>query len=138
MASFNFLEKLKKYRLKATRARLAILDALNSSSRPLDADELYEKLEENKINVDQATVYRILDIFHREGIVRRLEFHDGKYRHELGEEDHHHLVCEECGSVEDISGCFIPRLETEILRKKHFLVKHHNLEFFGLCKSCQP
>lgn len=88
-------------------------------------------------SVDKVTIYRILETFYKKDLVKRLEFGEGKYRYELAGDDHHHLICESCGKVEDISDCHISELEKEISQKKKFLVKRHQLEFFGVCSSCQ-
>jgi Fur family transcriptional regulator, ferric uptake regulator len=68
----------------------------------------------------------------------QIQFQEGKLRYELaGKEHHHHLVCENCGKIEDVLSRVIPALEEEIKNKHKFLVKRHSLEFFGLCEDCQ-
>jgi Fur family ferric uptake transcriptional regulator len=124
--------------LKKTRGREAILHVLETEQSPVDVSHIQTHLSEKAVSIDPATVYRILDTFYKNGIVHRFEFHEGKFRYELSsKEDHHHLICESCGTIEDISDCDIPRLEKDIQKKQRFLVKHHSLEFFGVCRSCQ-
>jgi Fur family ferric uptake transcriptional regulator len=130
--------ELKEVSLKATPARMAILDFLEKEHRPIDVSELLAYLSVNNISMDQVTVYRILDKFYKSNIVKRLEFGEGKFRYEITHvDDHHHLICESCGKIEDISDCGVSVLEKEIAQKKKFLVKRHSLEFFGLCSDCQ-
>lgn len=124
-------------KLRTTSARLAVLSYLGQSAGPRGADEVLEHLSSEHQRVDKATIYRMLETFHQKGLVKRLEFGEGKYRFELVGEDHHHLVCEKCGSVQDISDCNIPSLEKDIMKKKKFKVTRHSLEFFGVCQSCQ-
>lgn len=124
--------------LKKTKGREAVLRVLEDEQTPVDVSHIQNHLVKEAVSVDPATVYRILDVFYRQGIVHRLEFREGKYRYELAsKEDHHHLICESCGSIADISDCAIPFLQKDIEKKKGFLVKHHSLEFFGLCLNCQ-
>ncbi len=124
--------------LKKTKGREAVLQVLQDEKTPVDASHIQNHLTEQEISVNPATIYRILDMFYRQGIVHRFEFREGKFRYELSsKEDHHHLICEKCGTIEDISDCNIPQLEKEIMKKKNFLVKHHALEFFGVCQQCQ-
>lgn len=131
-------DELKGVSLKATPARIAILDFLEKEHKPIDVLELTTYLSKHNIDVDQATVYRILDKFYKSNIVKRLEFGEGKFRYEITHlDDHHHLICDNCGKIEDISDCSIPQLEKEIALKKKFIVKRHSLEFFGLCSNCQ-
>ena len=73
----------------------------------------------------------MLDAFLTHGIITRIEFQEGKFRYELTGEEHHHLLCSNCGKIEDISDCNLSGLEEEIRQKKGFLVKRHVLEFFG-------
>ena len=123
--------------LKMTHARLAVLSYLDYRKAPLTADEIYVHVNEEHDEVDKATIYRILDMFHKKGLVKRLEFSEGKYRYELAGEDHHHLICERCGKIEDISDCGIGSWENEIRQKKNFIIKRHALEFYGVCQLCQ-
>ena len=120
--------------LKITTARIAVLDALEKKDNPSDVLSLVEDLN---TKVDQATIYRILDLFTDKGVVKRIDFGEGKYRYELQEKHHHHLVCTSCGLVEDIEIENLESVEEQVRIKKGFLVKSHSLEFFGICKNCQ-
>lgn len=123
--------------LKATRGRLAVLDILKRNPKPVDASGIRVKLKRSGITIDLVTVYRTLDTLCEKMLVRRVEFGEGKYRYELARDDHHHLICEKCGEVEDIALCPVADLEKDINQRQKFLVKRHSLEFFGLCQQCQ-
>lgn len=130
--------KLREASLKATPARLSVLNLLEKSKRPIDVVSIIGYLRQKGIKADPATVFRIVNLFTQRGLARQIHFNEGKFRYEpFSKEDHHHLICNICGSIEDISDCSIDILEKEILRKKKFLVKNHSLEFFGICKQCQ-
>src|SRR3989344_4794797 len=128
---------LQKANLKVTHAREAVLMYLTETDAPVDVLNIVAWLGQKNINVDKVTVYRILDAFYKKRIIDRIEFGEGKFRYELSGSDHHHLICEQCGNIEDISDCNIGILEKEIAKKKHFLGKRHALEFYGLCQNCQ-
>lgn len=123
--------------LKVTNARKVALHYFEKTQRPIDADEILAHLREHDLETDRATVYRIIDIFFKKGIINRFEFQEGKFRYELKGDDHHHLICEKCGKIEDISDCNISSLEKEIQLKKGFKVSCHSLEFYGVCTICQ-
>lgn len=130
--------ELREVALKATPARLAVLSILERVEKPLDVAAIADYLRQEQIKADQATIFRIINTFTDKGLIRQLQLHEGKFRYELtSKKDHHHLICEHCGSIEDISDCSIPELEGEIEKKKQFTVKRHSLEFFGICKNCQ-
>lgn len=128
---------LRNFDLKSTPARLTILSYLSEQQAPQAVEDIISHIASEHKAVDRVTVYRILETFFQKGLIKRLELGEGKYRYELAGEDHHHLICESCGAIEDISDCNISELEKEIVHKKKFLVKRHSLEFFGVCRSCQ-
>lgn len=131
-------DELKEVDLRATPARLAVMNFLEKTSQPVDVNSVIDYLNVNRIKTDPATVFRIMNILTQKGITIPVQFQEGKTRYELSsKEDHHHLICENCGKIEDISDIIIPALEKDIKNKRNFLVKRHSLEFFGLCLACQ-
>lgn len=131
-------EELKEVDLKVTPARLGVLAALEQSETPLDVSNLIQYLKAKKIKADKVTVFRIMNALTGKGIVIPIQFNEGKLRYEsTAKADHHHFICENCARIEDISDCNISELEKNISQKKGLLIKHHSLEFFGLCANCQ-
>lgn len=129
-------EELRKASLKVTSARIATMKLFESHDKPVDVAHVINNLA-SKLNIDRVTVYRILNAFTQKGLLRKIEFGEGKARYELNKEEHHHLICQGCGAIEDISDCGVEVLEKRINQKQNFLVKSHSLEFFGLCIKCQ-
>lgn len=131
-------DELNDVSLRATPARVALMHLFESADKPLDVQTMIDFLEKKDIKTDPATVFRIINMFSEKGLVKQIQLNEGKFRYELsGKADHHHLVCIKCGSIEDITDCAISDLEHDIKKKKGFMVTHHSLEFFGLCKLCQ-
>ena len=136
--SHDCKDELNEAQLKATPARIAVLQLLENSQMPLDVASIIDVLKGKDIDIDPATAFRMMHTFTQKGIAKQIQLNEGKFRYELSTKaDHHHLICQSCGKIEDISDCAIPQLESEIQKKKHFLVKSHSLEFFGLCSSFQ-
>ncbi len=123
--------------LRATPARIALMQLFESTKKPLDVQTMIEYLHDKDIKTDPATVFRIMQMFTQKGLTRQLDFQEGKFRYELAGEEHHHLMCTNCGDIEDISDCNISVLQKDIEEKKQFIVQRHSLEFFGICKKCQ-
>lgn len=123
--------------LRATKARLAMLELFSNAQKPLDADSIKKSLDKKDVSADIATIYRFLNTFIDEGILYKIEFGEGKYRYELATlPHHHHLVCNNCGTVEDVQvdeKNFTAKVESA----SNFKIDHHHLEFFGTCHSCQ-
>ncbi len=125
--------------LRATPTRIAIMQLLEKTKNPIDVSMILDYLKKNKIKADPATVFRIMNAFTAKGLASPIAFQEGKMRYELGsKEDHHHLICQKCGRIEDIEDNVIPALEKHIEKKHNFKVERHSLEFFGLCQNCQP
>lgn len=137
MDVLNYKNILQSSDLKATNTRVSVLSYFDHQAKPLDVDSIYEHINAEHEQADRATIYRVVEALYKKGIIIRLEFGEGKYRYELVGDDHHHLICENCGKIEDISECNISDLEKDILKKKGFLVSRHSLEFYGTCKKCQ-
>ncbi|HET9946615.1 MAG TPA: Fur family transcriptional regulator [Patescibacteria group bacterium] len=130
--------ELQQMDLRATPARIAIMQLLEATQEPVDVGSIVVSLQKKSIAADPATVFRIMNVFTQKGLIVPIEFQEGKMRYELAsKDDHHHLVCENCGKVEDIEDTLVPALEKHIHSYHHFLVKRHVMEFFGLCKKCQ-
>jgi Fur family transcriptional regulator, ferric uptake regulator len=124
--------------LRATPARVALMELLETTDKPLDVQAMIEYLEKKDIKTDPATVFRIVNMFTEKGLTKQIQLQEGKFRYELaGIADHHHLVCTKCGDIQDISDCNIEVLESHIEKKKNFKVTSHALEFFGVCANCQ-
>ncbi len=132
----NTTHHLEQSGLRSTKARIGILSILGEEQKPIDVMSLRKKLKAKKIDADEATVYRILDMFTKKRIVHRIELGEGKFRYELPREHHHHLICEHCGRIEDIEECKLTSIEKKIAKDKKFTIHHHALEFFGLCAKC--
>ncbi len=108
-----------------------VLTVLEKQKYPVDVSYLVKKLDVNK-----TTVYRQLEKYIAEGKIIEVELGDGKKRYELKSLDHHHhLICNNCGKLEDIEFD-----ESQIMKqvgsKTKFKIEKHSLEFFGICAEC--
>lgn len=131
-------KELNSVNLRATPARMTLMNFFENAEKPIDVQSMIKHLEEKEIKTDPATVFRIVNLFIEKGLLKHIQLNEGKFRYELSsKKDHHHFICESCSAIEDISDCNIDLVEKEISQKKGLLVKRHSLEFFGLCKNCQ-
>lgn len=130
--------ELNEVNLKATPARMALMNLLESTDKPVDVQTMIEYLDSRDIKTDPTTVFRIVNMFTEKGLLKTILLNEGKSRYELASlADHHHLMCISCGSIQDMSDCNIDVLENHIEKKKNFKVTSHSLEFFGICANCQ-
>jgi len=134
----NHADILKKNNLKQTEARIAVLSIVSRTNKPIDVKTITDFLKKLGIVADQATVYRTLQTFVESGILKRVEFNEGKFRYELSSlPHHHHVVCINCGKVEDVEECGMEKVEKKLQKKTSFTISDHHAEFFGMCKNCQ-
>lgn len=131
----KFSDNLRSAGLKATRERVAILNLLNKSRKPITVDEILKQIT----GVDRATIYRNVDSLKKLGLIRQVDLWHGHSHYELaGAEEHHHLVCVNCEKTIDID-CAHKSLSKLILKEFPDFSKivGHSFEFFGICKSCE-
>lgn len=130
--------------LKATPARLAILELFRKSKRPLAAQEIIETLpsrnSRHKQKFDPVTIYRTLKSLNAKGIIHPIDLRHNHAHYELTDiAEHHHLICLQCGRIEDVQNCNVSEIQSAVLQvSKHFsAIRQHTLEFYGVCKSCE-
>ncbi|MBI5019201.1 transcriptional repressor [Candidatus Gottesmanbacteria bacterium] len=130
-------EELRRLEMRVTPARLGVLDVLEHAEVPLDVSTVIAYLDKQQIPADEVTVFRILNAFSKKGLIRPVQFNEGKLRYEYADKPpHHHFICEQCGSVSDVEGCVVGELEKQIEKKTGARVTRHSLEFFGICRRC--
>ena len=128
-------QSLKDIGLKATLPRRKILELFESSKvRHLSAEDVYRSLLAEGIDVGLATVYRVLTQFEHAGLLARQHFETGKAVFELNQGGHHdHLVCLQCGRVEEFYDAEIEKRQTEVARHRGFELRGHSLALYADC-----
>ena len=128
-------DDLKSSGLKATLPRLKILEIFQSSAvRHLSAEDVYKLLLAENLDVGLATVYRVLTQFEQAGLLSRNHFESGKAVFELNEGSHHdHLVCLNCGLVEEFFDDDIEKRQHRIAEERGFKLAEHALALYGNC-----
>ncbi|MDE2428674.1 MAG: ferric iron uptake transcriptional regulator [Burkholderiales bacterium] len=131
----NSTPNLKASGLKATLPRLKILEIFQSSKvRHLTAEDVYKILLNENMDVGLATVYRVLTQFEQAGLLNRNHFETGKAIFELNEGSHHdHLVCLDCGRVEEFYDEQIEKRQQAIALERGFQIAEHALAIYGNC-----
>ncbi len=128
-------KNLKNIGLKATYPRLKILDLFQSSDqRHLTAEDVYRALMNDGMDIGLATVYRVLTQFEQAGLLERHYFESGKAVFELNEGGHHdHLVCMQCGKVEEFFDAEIEKRQNAIAEERGFKLRDHALYLYADC-----
>jgi Fur family ferric uptake transcriptional regulator len=122
--------------LKVTLPRLKILEVLEGTgSRHMSAEDVYRELLGRGEEIGLATVYRVLTQFEGAGLVARHHFEGGQSVFELNRGDHHdHIVCVQCGRVEEFFDETIEKRQRSIARDRGFAINDHSLIIYGDCR----
>lgn len=129
------IDELKSTGLKVTVPRLKVLEIFqNAAERHLSAEDVYKALLADDSDIGLATVYRVLAQFEQAGLLSRSYFEPSKAVYELSDEDHHdHLICLDCGRVEEFFDAKIEERKTAIARGRGFKLEDHVLSLYGRC-----
>jgi Fur family ferric uptake transcriptional regulator len=133
---------LRKAGLKVTLPRVKILEILaGNHGRHLSAEDIYRALIDQSEDIGLATVYRVLTQFEAAQLVKRHHFEEGGTAvFELNEGEHHdHIICMDCGRVEEFVDCGIERRQNDVAQRLGFAIQEHNLILYGRCRreDCQ-
>lgn len=137
----NGPHELKNIGLKATLPRLKILEIFQSGRhRHMSAEDVYKELLAENQDIGLATVYRVLTQFEHAGLLKRSNFESGKSVFELDQGTHHdHLVCLNCGRVEEFYDAEIEKRQHKVAKDRGFTLQDHALSLYGICSKpeCQ-
>lgn len=123
---------------KNTKSRRAVILALENAGSPLAVEEIFIIIKELGASINISTVYRVLDLMERKGLVNKTLMVDGKARYELTGDGHkHHLICTNCHRMIPIDMCPLEKLEEDVVKKTNFDITGHKLELYGVCPECK-
>jgi Fe2+ or Zn2+ uptake regulation protein len=133
------LNRLRDRGFRITRGRRLVLDALHGAERPLSPYALHDLLADRGEKVDTVSIYRTLETFESNGIAHRVAFSGGYLPCRLEDHPgcHHHLICRECGLVEEVDCPGMADVERGAAQESRFVIERHLVEFVGLCPACQ-
>jgi Fur family transcriptional regulator, ferric uptake regulator len=128
-------DELKSSGLKATLPRIKILEIFQRSERRhMTAEDVFKALLAEGADIGLATVYRVLMQFEQAGLLTRSNFESGKSVFELNEGQHHdHLVCLDCGRVEEFFDPAIEQRQREVAQQRGFTLQEHSLALYARC-----
>ena len=133
-------DEIKSSGLKATLPRIKILEVFERAERRhLTAEDVYKALLAESADIGLATVYRVLMQFEQAGLLSRSNFESGKAVFELNQGQHHdHLVCLDCGRVEEFYDAQIEQRQREVAVSRGFALQEHSLALYAHCtkKDC--
>lgn len=135
-----FRRYLRDQGLPVTQQRESIADAVFGSTERLSVEDIEKLLRDRGERIGKATIYRTLEMLVKSGLVEEHDFGEGfkRYEHLFGQEPvREHLVCTECGKVDEFHSEDLVRLQENEARQRGFQPTRYRLQIFGLCADCQ-
>lgn len=132
--------RLAEREIRYTSGRKAVVTAMVRLAGPESAAELHGRMD-----LPLSSLYRSLTVLDEAGVLEKHHDADGLARFELAEwlsGHHHHLVCIDCGAVEDVELSVrnereLQRLASTVATEAGYELTGHNLEVEGLCRRCR-
>jgi Fur family ferric uptake transcriptional regulator len=123
---------------KITAQRRAVIDVVVNSRKHLAPAALHERVRRTHPAIGLVTVYRTLEMLYELGLICRVHRVGKSRSYTLAlSGHHHHLVCSDCGTVADFTGCDLEVLQRRISQETGFKIEGHLLQFVGHCQNCQ-
>ena len=130
----NYANLLKDYDLKVTPQRVAIVEQLYTHGH-MNIDDLYKKLLEKFPSISLATIYKNINAMVEKVFLSEVKIPNTKSVYELVKEEHAHLVCSTCNTIEDVI-IDTASISNEAATKSGFEIESSDIVFTGLCKKC--
>ncbi len=137
MTSETLVKALRSHGYKVTPQRVAVYEALSVCHNHPCAETLYKLLQPTHPKMSFATVYKVLEVLIKIGVVRSLDFGEGSTRFDLTAERHHHARCVKCGRVVDIFSLQDKSLLQQAQAETRMVLTGEDIVFYGLCKECR-
>jgi Fur family peroxide stress response transcriptional regulator len=131
----KYTDILRAYNLKATPQRLEIANALYTHGH-INTENLYTLMLEKFNSISLATIYKNINIMLETNFIQEVKIPNAKSVYELTKTVHSHIVCSNCGSIEDIT-IDLSTLKEDAAVQTGFIIKASDLVFSGICKNCQ-
>lgn len=128
---------LKNANIKVTKGRLSILELFIENSSPINAEDIYFSLKNEKVKVDLSTVYRTLELFEEKHLLTKIIGEDNRKAFILKDKGHKHtLECSFCHKEVEYE-CPMPQIKELLKKETGFDVTCGELTLKGICNTCK-
>jgi Fur family transcriptional regulator, stress-responsive regulator len=126
--------------LRVTRPRVAVLEVVDAHPHA-DTETIFSAVRIGLPDVSRQAVYDVLNALTAVGLVRRIQplGSVARYESRVGD-NHHHLVCRNCGTITDIdcavgeAPCLTPADVNNVL--DGFVLEEAEVIYWGYCPDC--
>lgn len=129
---------IKKNGLKNSKQREEIISVLYKNRTHLSPEEIANKIKTKDKNTSISSVYRILNFLEKENFITTLETDKNGRRYEIAAKEHHdHIICLECGDIQEFVDTAIENQQTKIAENNGCKLISHDMRLFVVCAKCQ-
>ena len=122
--------------LKVTPQRIAVFSMLVNTKAHPSPEEVFIEIRKTSPSISLATVYKILEMFHLKGFIKRVSTNDQVTRYDGNLEPHHHVICNQCGHIKDIMGVVDTLPEPTNGELGGFQITSKEIQYHGTCADC--
>lgn len=122
---------------RITSQRLAILHVLRHAGTHLSPREVYRQAKQELPSLTEPTVYRTLEFLAENGLARPSQRGNGHLTYEIAGNDHHHIVCRNCGNQSEVDHPLLGDLYHKLESTSGYVRIDSHMTFFGVCPKCQ-
>ncbi|MGB7604331.1 MAG: Fur family transcriptional regulator [Lutisporaceae bacterium] len=133
----EIVQILKEKGFKVTPQRIAVFDILKNTKEHPTVEVIYNKLEPMYPTMSLATVYKSLEVFKKLNLVQELNVGEDKFRYDANVKQHPHIICIDCGKVDDVDDEMFFNLSEQVANKTGYDIIGQKLYFYGKCPSCK-
>ena len=134
----EYAPKLRARGYRMTPQRMAILHVLHHEGTHLSPAEVYKKARKELPGLTEPTVYRTLEFLADNALVRPSYSSSGHLTYEIAGNDHHHIVCRNCGDELEVEHTLLESLYRLLETTSGYRSIDSHVTFFGMCPKCQP
>lgn len=135
----SLIEEFQHRGLRLTPQRAIIFEAIEKQGGHFTAEDVFQNVKQVNPYVSLATVYRTLELLSELKLINQTNF--GRSQSYFASKDHgphHHLVCTECGVLEEFDDALLDSLRADLREKHHFKAQTDHICIFGICRNCTP
>lgn len=135
----DLVQQAKSYGIRLATPRALVMQIIDGMGKPFSASELLGAVEQEAPSVGRATVFRTLQLLCELALVERVRLEDGNDVYVTGHSPvhHHHLICNTCDDIVEMTECGVDDFVEQVARRHGFLAEDHTFDIYGVCATCQ-
>jgi Fur family ferric uptake transcriptional regulator len=138
MVTQEILELLRRRGERLTVPRRLVIEILCERGDHLTVRDIQHHLQQRQVDLNEATVYRILQWLKDLGLVSQTDLGRSEFVYQvIGDHPHHHLVCLSCGTIIDVDDSIMTSLRDQLRREFGFEPRIDHMAIYGLCANCR-